>query len=184
MANKVFSPANFIKHWAQQKPNSCFLRQPINGKYVETSWMEAYSDIAKLAAYLKKFPSQSKIGIYSNNCRDWFIADMAIMAAGHISVPIYPTANGKTITQILEHSETKLVFVGKLQQPINFSPFEKELELVAIHQPLEGISYWKHLTEDIKPVEEFYHPTPEFGGDLAGRFDPYGFSILNWELKI
>jgi long-subunit acyl-CoA synthetase (AMP-forming) len=34
--------------------------------------------------------------------------------SGHISVPLYPTLSTNSINQILEHSESKLFFVGKL----------------------------------------------------------------------
>ena len=34
--------------------------------------------------------------------------------AGHVTVPLYPTLNADTVQYILEHSETKLLFVGKL----------------------------------------------------------------------
>ena len=42
------------------------------------------------------------------------MADFAIWMAGHVSVPLYPTLAAGTIRQILEHSESKLLFVGKL----------------------------------------------------------------------
>ena len=42
------------------------------------------------------------------------MADFAIWMAGHVSVPLYPTLAADTIRQILEHSESKLLFVGKL----------------------------------------------------------------------
>jgi len=158
MATKVFSPANFVKHWAQKKPNDCFMRQPVGGKYQLTTWLEAFNEISKLANYLQKHPKNSKIGIYSNNCRDWFIADMAIMAAGHISIPIYPTASEKTIKQIILHSETKLVFVGKLVDPVNHEMFERDVELISIHQKRETIPFWQDLTESIQPIGAFYQP--------------------------
>ena len=34
--------------------------------------------------------------------------------AGHISIPIYPTFNGGSLTYITEHSDTKACFVGKM----------------------------------------------------------------------
>ena len=34
--------------------------------------------------------------------------------AGHVSVPLYPTLTTESINQILEHSEAKLFFVGKM----------------------------------------------------------------------
>ena len=35
-----------------------------------------------------------RIGLLSKNCAQWFIADLAIMMAGFVSVPIYATAGG------------------------------------------------------------------------------------------
>lgn len=42
------------------------------------------------------------------------MADIAIWMAGHVSVPLYPTLSAGTIQQILTHSESKVLFVGKL----------------------------------------------------------------------
>jgi long-chain acyl-CoA synthetase len=42
------------------------------------------------------------------------MADFAIWMAGGVSVPLYPTLAAQTIGQILNHSEAKLLFVGKL----------------------------------------------------------------------
>ena len=42
------------------------------------------------------------------------MADLAIWMAGDVSVPLYPTLAAPTIRQILRHSESKLLFVGKL----------------------------------------------------------------------
>ena len=58
----------------------------------------------------------SKIAIISENCAHWIIADLAIMMSGHISVPIYANVNAETTKYILNHSESKLVFIGKLEE--------------------------------------------------------------------
>ena len=42
------------------------------------------------------------------------MSDFAIWLAGCVSVPLYPTLAVGTIRQILDHSESKLLFVGKL----------------------------------------------------------------------
>ena len=54
------------------------------------------------------------IALLSKNTAQWLMADFAIWMAGHVSVPLYPTLAADTIRQILEHSESKLLFVGKL----------------------------------------------------------------------
>ena len=49
----------------------------------------------------------------SKNCTHWMFSDLAIMMAGHVSVPLYPNS-ADSLKQILIHSETKVLFVGKL----------------------------------------------------------------------
>src|SRR5690606_15873984 len=70
----------------------------------------------KIAAWLeaKNFPAGSNIAIMSKNCAHWIIADYAIWMAGHVSVPLYPNLTAETVNQILVHSESKLLFIGKL----------------------------------------------------------------------
>jgi long-chain acyl-CoA synthetase len=65
-----------------------------------------------LIAY--NLPPRSNIAILSKNCAHWIMADIAIWLAGHVSVPIYPTLSASGIQFILEHSESKVIFLGKL----------------------------------------------------------------------
>jgi long-chain acyl-CoA synthetase len=55
-----------------------------------------------------------RIAIFSKNTAHWLMSDFAIWLAGGVSVPLYPTLAPDTIRRILEHSESKLIFVGKL----------------------------------------------------------------------
>ena len=59
-------------------------------------------------------PPGSRIGILGKNSAGWIMADLAIWMAGYVSVPLYPTLAADTVRQILEHSEARLLFVGKL----------------------------------------------------------------------
>ncbi|MBL8092470.1 MAG: AMP-binding protein, partial [Anaerolineales bacterium] len=52
--------------------------------------------------------------ILSKNCAHWMMADIAIMMAGCVSIPIYPTLTAASIQPILEHSDAKAIFIGKL----------------------------------------------------------------------
>ena len=61
------------------------------------------------------FEAGSRIGLLSRNCAHWIMSDIAIMMSGHISVPIYPNVNADTVKYILEHSEAKMLLVGKLE---------------------------------------------------------------------
>ncbi|WP_269079246.1 AMP-binding protein [Paraglaciecola psychrophila] len=80
------------------------------------TWNDVDLSARKIACSLLKMglSKGDRVGILSKNCAEWFIADLAIMMAGMISVPIYFTANRETIQYIIEESDSKVVFVGKL----------------------------------------------------------------------
>lgn len=110
------TPLEKLYHWERTTPHKPFLRQPIDGKWKTWTWRDAGLEIRTLAAALiaSDLKPGSHIAILSKNCAHWIIADLAIMMAGHVSVPLYPNLTAATIQQILEHSETSAVFVGKL----------------------------------------------------------------------
>ncbi len=61
------------------------------------------------------------------------MADLAIMMAGHVSVPIYPTLSAEGIRPLLDHSGAQLIFIGKLDQ------FQQQREAIADH--LQSITF-------------------------------------------
>ena len=71
----------------------------------------------KLANGLKslKLKPNAHIGLISKNCREWIIADMAIMMAGYISVPFFPSLKGKELNFLLDYGDVDLLFVGKIE---------------------------------------------------------------------
>ncbi len=107
---------NFYK-WEKKKPSKEFLIQPIHGIYNKYSWERVGQEARKMCSYIHSLnlPKKSKIAILSKNCAHWIIADLAIMMSENISVPIYANVKGKTAKYILEHSESKLLFIGKLE---------------------------------------------------------------------
>lgn len=113
---KFDSPLQAFEHWEKNTPEKEFLRQHINNKLVTYTFKESGDEIRRIATALKafNFPDQSKIALLSKNCAHWVMADIAIMMAGHISIPIYPTLQAETIAHILNHSESKAIIVGKL----------------------------------------------------------------------
>ncbi|MCB1707957.1 MAG: AMP-binding protein [Halioglobus sp.] len=69
-----------------------------------------------MAAHLRSLdlPPNSHIALISKNCAHFIICDLAIWLAGHATVALYPTLNADTVAYILEHSEARLLFIGKL----------------------------------------------------------------------
>jgi long-chain acyl-CoA synthetase len=106
-----------LYHWERQTPDRITLSQPMGGGRVQDfSWAQVADQVRRMAAHLKAqgWEPGSKVAILSKNCAWWLMSDLAIWMAGHVSVPLYPTLAPDTIRQILEHSEAKALFVGKL----------------------------------------------------------------------
>ncbi len=103
-------------YWEKATPKNNFLRQPINDTWRTWTFEEAANETKKIATHLRNLnlPPNSKIALLSKNCAHWIMADFAIWMAGHISVPLYPTLSASSIREILEHSESKVIFLGKL----------------------------------------------------------------------
>ena len=102
--------------WEKSTPENIFLRQPINDVWKTWTFQEAGLEIKKIASYLIRLnlPPHSKVALLSKNCAHWIMADFAIWLAGHVSVPLYPTLSAESIHEILEHSESSVIILGKL----------------------------------------------------------------------
>lgn len=106
-------------YWESTNSNRVWLTQPMGGGGTNLktwTWAEAVGEARKMAAYLKSLdlPKGSSIALCSKNCAYWLMADLAIWMADHVSVPIYPVLTADLVQYMLENSDVKLLFVGKL----------------------------------------------------------------------
>src|SRR5688572_15481130 len=93
------------------------------------------------------------------------MCDLAIMLSGNISVPIYPTLSAAGIRQILEHSESKGIFVGKLD---NYELQREGIptEITKISFPWYGIREG-HLWEELLKESEVLIPVDPEPDEVA-----------------
>ncbi len=164
MTESYLSPLARLQHWADTRPEQVFLRQPTDAGWQQLTFKEVWLRASRLANYLSSLPPRSPVAIYSLNCADWFITDIAILMAGHISVPIYPTAGESTIEYILEHSEVKLAFVGKLFDWEKKSHCFANIETLSIFNEKHGVKPVGDAISDLPPIQSIYQPKPN---DLA-----------------
>jgi long-subunit acyl-CoA synthetase (AMP-forming) len=106
---------NFL-HWENHTPETLYLRQPHGNQFIDYSYSAAAIEVKKIAQFiqdtLKK--GSKNVGILSKNSAHWIMADLAISAAGAISVPFYATLTKDQLNQVLVHSECQILIVGKL----------------------------------------------------------------------
>jgi len=106
-----------LYHWERATPDRTVFTQPMGGGLLrEFTWKDMVDESRRMAAFLKQqgFEPGARIAILSKNCAWWLMSDFAIWMAGYVSVPLYPTLAAGTIAQILQHSEARLLFLGKL----------------------------------------------------------------------
>jgi long-chain acyl-CoA synthetase len=106
-----------LYHWEKTAPDRVALTQPLGGGALrDYTWREVMDQSRRMAAHLMSLGLKpgDKVALISKNTAHWLMSDFAIWLAGCVSVPLYPTLAAGTIRQILEHSEAKLLFVGKL----------------------------------------------------------------------
>ncbi len=117
MIEAKYLPLEGAYRWERETPDRVYMVQPVGGGAVnEYTWSETLDQARRMAAHLRslELPAGSRIGIVSKNCAHFILADLAIWMAGHVSVALFPTLDAETVSYVLEHSEVKLLFVGKL----------------------------------------------------------------------
>ncbi len=123
-----------------------------DGKWIKYSASEVITTSNNYSYGLLKMGLQKndKIAIISNNRPEWNIADMAIIQAGGIDVPIYPTISDHDLNFILKNAEVKYVLVSSMeiyQKVVN--AISDNPNVLAIHSfdKLEGVNHWSEIIE-------------------------------------
>jgi len=116
---KYQSPLDMLYHWEKSTPNKVYLKQPIDGIWHTWTWQQAAQEVRQAAASLRSLglPQNSHIALLSKNCAHWMICDLAIMMAGHVSIPLYPNLQQENVQQILERSESTLAAYRRVVVP-------------------------------------------------------------------
>jgi len=116
--NNPKSLIEYFYEWEKRIPDQIFLRQPQGRTWQEYTWKQTGEMARKIASFLanQKLPPKSHIGLISKNCYQWIVADLAIMMSGHVSVPFYPNTPADELGYVLDHSDCKMLFIGKLDE--------------------------------------------------------------------
>lgn len=178
MENKDFvefhdTHVHYLLHWEKQLPQKDVFVQPFaNGNVVHYTWSEVAQQVRSMASYLQSLnlPEKSAIAIYGKNSAHWLMADLAIWMSGHISVPLYPTLNAEGAAYVLNHSEAKLLFIGKLDGKADSWNEVKTIipqDLACVRLALSpefDAPQWNDIVQSVAPLE---NPVLPNKNDLA-----------------
>jgi long-chain acyl-CoA synthetase len=159
------NPLDMFFTWERETPNATFLRQPFSGQWKTWTYQQAGDEIRKIASGIKSLnlPERSHIAILSKNCAHWIMADLAILMTGNVSVPLYPTLTAPSIRQILEHSDAKAIFIGKLDNyEFQKSGIPSTVIRISVrtYENLEELS-WEEWIKNNRALTEIYAWNPD-----------------------
>ena len=159
----IKTPVEMLDHWAEVQGDKVYLKQPINGQFVEFTWQQVQTQVRQIAGALRHLGLKpgDKVALLSKNCAEWFITDLALMYGGYVSIPIYPTANVDTISYVLEHSQAKAIFVGKLDYWPEQDPAIRGdiLRLALPYETMPAQYQWQDLLTLCEPLTDAPYPS-------------------------
>ncbi len=99
---------------AAEKGDAPFLWHKRDGAWGSISWREAAETVARLATGLRAVGLErgDRVMLVSENRPEWCLSDLAIMAAGCVTVPTYTTNTERDHAHIIENSGAKAVIVS------------------------------------------------------------------------
>ena len=138
------------------RAHKLFLAEPVKGAYKKFTWQQAGSEVRRMAAALQQMGlgENDKVAILSKNCAHWIMADLAIAMAGCISVPLYPNITPEALNEIIVHSESKAIFIGKLDNPeqLRTGVPDDLIQITFPFYPNADCLNWDELIKDIAPL--------------------------------
>jgi long-chain acyl-CoA synthetase len=109
---------------AREKGDAPFLWAKRGEAWQSVSWSEAARQVAAVAESLRRMGLEpgDRVMLVSENRPEWLIADLAIMAAGCVTVPTYTTNTTRDHQHILGNSGARAVIVSTQKLAKNLVP--------------------------------------------------------------
>ncbi len=144
-------------HQAKTQDDAAALRFKDKGSWHDISWTEYKRRVLLASCGLQSLGMKpgDRLGIVSTNRVEWLMGDLGGLAAGCITVPIYPSSIAEQVGYILEHSEATGVYVEDNEQLRKVAsvrercPQLKTLILLSGDAPddIPGVVTWEQILE-------------------------------------
>ena len=167
---KFIVPLECFLQWEKAQADKVYFTQPFpDGHVEEYTWGQVGDQARRMATHLRSLglPEDSHIAVLGRNSAHWIMADLAIWMAGYVSVPLYPTLNAETTAYILEHSEARLLFIGKMDGVSDGwhsmkGAIPDALPQVALPMaPRDDLPTWDEIVANNEPLKEIKVPAPD-----------------------
>ncbi len=134
----------FLKR-AQERTDEPFLGHKADGAWHTISWGETADRICLLAENLRRLglDDGDRVALVSENRPEWCIADLAIMAAGCVTVPAYTTNTERDHAHILDNSGARVVIVSTARLSQTLIPAIMRTGIAEHIIPIDGMRQYQ-----------------------------------------
>ncbi len=83
------------------------------GRWIDTTWHGFHDQSSRVASWLitRGIQAGDKVCVVGSTRPEWVLCDMGGQLAGAVTIGAYPTSSPDQLAYIVEHSESKIVFV-------------------------------------------------------------------------
>lgn len=100
-----------------ERADKVWLRDRRGDEFTEWTWDAAGSEIDAAAAWLEQRygADQTNVALLSRNRAHWMLADLATVASGNVTIPLFTTLAASTAKYILEFTEARVLILGEAE---------------------------------------------------------------------
>ena len=163
-----------------------YLRFFRDGSWQALSWRETADRATRVACGLiaAGLEPGDHVALLSENRVEWLYCDLAILAAGGVTVPIYPSLTAHVAGYIAEDSKTRLAIVSNAQLAEKLSGldhpkriFEMETDVVEWVQNAPGLEAERELASRLEALRPEAIATVVYTSGTTG--DPKGVMLTH-----
>jgi long-chain acyl-CoA synthetase len=163
------------------KPDA--LKYKRDGQYVDISSRELQREVESVGFGLLALGLQrgDRVALLSENRPGWALADLAILSAGGLTVPIYPTLVADQALYILQNCEARICFVSTLEQLQKILSIRSQTQLERVIT-LDPLHHDDPVVMSLKQVsalgEKKRGESPGLLRERMDAIDPYGVATI------
>lgn len=158
--------ATMLRNNAERLTSRAAFQEKKDGTYQPISWSDFYTNICRIAFNLQKFGFKpgDKMVLFSPNRLEMLEMEMALMASGGISVPIFAFYNRETAELLIKHSDAKFLAVAGEKQLNNLGS-DLKLEQIFVFDQIDS-SQFPNLTPFRELLQDYNHHPFELKFDI------------------
>ncbi len=125
------------------------------GKYEPVTWSKIWEDAAKIGKSLVALGLEpgDRVNVIGQTCLRWVVTDMGILAAGGVTVPVYPSNLADEVQFVVDHSGGRVVFAENGEQVDKL--IEKRDELAGVIKVVQWAGSKRGSDDWVISLEEF-----------------------------